>query len=259
MTRETSRPPTRGDHARTASPTRLSWCPQVHHCIVTMHGAVAQAGRRYPEGAYRCAAPRLTPRVCAAVCALNRGSDVFHARTRSAPATCRRSCSTTRKPRCSTPWPPPLLSSSAPHTRSSSVRGRHASRLAWHMWCRWYRLLGWCVRAFASGGCVTLRLSVSFRRCNPLSLAPTELVERRGGGAPFCVDVVRDGLRVGRLTGQVAMHSFDELREKVCAAPVPRGTSPPHPSARLLALASPLAPATPRSPLRTSVLLRWRS
>ena len=38
---------------------------------------------------------------------------------------------------------------------------------------------------------------------------------RRGGGAPFCVDVVRDGLRVGRLSGQVAMHSFDELREKV--------------------------------------------
>ena len=54
-------------------------------------------------------------------------------------------------------------------------------------------------------------------RCTVLTSGAAADVLRRGGGAPFTVDVLRDGRRVGHITGQAALHSFDDLREKVRA------------------------------------------
>lgn len=43
-------------------------------------------------------------------------------------------------------------------------------------------------------------------------------IKSRGGGFEFSIPLVSDGSRVGTLEGQVSLHDFDKLREKVSVA-----------------------------------------
>lgn len=50
-----------------------------------------------------------------------------------------------------------------------------------------------------------------------LCSSPDE-IKSRGGGFEFSIPLVSDGSRVGTLEGQVSLHDFDKLREKVSVA-----------------------------------------